>query len=116
MALPTASDNKFPKVIFKEQDPVTPADVSTPAANHWAVFMGDDGAIYAMDDAGVITALGGGGGGSLSDGDYGDITVSGSGTVMTIDAATVTEAKQVLADNTTQNVTSTKHGYAPKSP
>jgi len=33
-----------------------------------------------------------------------------------IKAATVTEAKQVLADNTTNDVTSTKHGYAPKSP
>jgi hypothetical protein len=32
-------------------------------------------------------------GGGLSDGDYGDITVSGSGTVLTIDAATVTVAK-----------------------
>lgn len=30
--------------------------------------------------------------------------------------ASITEAKQVLADNTTQNVTSTRHGYAPKSP
>lgn len=28
----------------------------------------------------------------------------------------ITEAKQTLADNTTQNVSSTKHGYAPKSP
>lgn len=36
---------------------------------------------------------GGGGGGSLSDGTYGDITVSGSGTVMTIPASTVTLAK-----------------------
>lgn len=32
-------------------------------------------------------------GGSLSDADYGDITVSGGGTVMTIDAGTVTLAK-----------------------
>lgn len=30
--------------------------------------------------------------------------------------ASITEAKQVLADNTTHNVSSTKHGYAPKSP
>jgi hypothetical protein len=43
---------------------------------------------------------GGGGGGSLSDGDYGDITVSGSATVMTIDPRTVTFAKmQAIATN-----------------
>ena len=35
----------------------------------------------------------GGGGGGLSDADYGDVTVSGTGTVMTIDAGAVTLAK-----------------------
>ena len=43
-----------------------------------------------LDDASVITA-------KLADG-------------------AVTEVKQTLADNTTQNVTSTKHGYVPKAP
>jgi hypothetical protein len=33
-----------------------------------------------------------------------------------IKAASVTEAMQVLANNTTQDVTSTKHGYVPKAP
>ena len=42
----------------------------------------------------------GGGGGGLSDADYGDITVSGTGTVMTIDAGVVTLAKMAnLAAN-----------------
>jgi hypothetical protein len=43
---------------------------------------------------------GGGGGGGLSDGNYGDIVVSGTGTVMTIPASTVTYAKM-------QNVSAT---------
>jgi hypothetical protein len=41
----------------------------------------------------------------------------GSGSqAATIANAVVTEAMQVLADNTTQNVSTTKHGYAPKAP
>lgn len=46
----------------------------------------------AIDDDGLY-ATGGGGGGSLPDGDYGDVTVSGSGTVITIDADVVTFSK-----------------------
>ena len=56
------------------------------------------------------------GSGGVSDGDKGDIIVSGGGTVWTIDAAVVTEAKQVLADNTTQDVSTARHGYTPKAP
>lgn len=48
----------------------------------------------------TMTASGGGGGGSLVDGDYGDITVGGTGTTMTIDNATVSLAKMAnLAAN-----------------
>jgi hypothetical protein len=54
--------------------------------------------------------------GGISDGDKGDITVSGGGTVLTIDNGVVSEAKQVLADNTTNNVSTSKHGYVPKAP
>ena len=41
----------------------------------------------------------------------GDVTGSGA---LTIGSGKVTEAMQVLADNTTQDVSSSKHGYAPK--
>lgn len=44
----------------------------------------------------------------------GDVTSVGLAT--TIGAGKVTEAMQVLANNTTQNVSTTKHGYAPILP
>jgi hypothetical protein len=50
--------------------------------------------------AGISVASVGGGGGGLTDGDKGDITVSGTGTVLTIDNDVVTYAKM-------QNVTAT---------
>ncbi len=41
----------------------------------------------------------------------------GAGTLTAVvKAASITEAMQVLADNTTQDATSTKHGYVPKTP
>ena len=45
-----------------------------------------------------LSALVGGGGGGLVDADYGDVTVSGGGTVMTIDNTAVTNAKILSLD------------------
>lgn len=45
----------------------------------------------------------------------GDVTISNAG-VTAIGSGKVTEAMQILADNTTNNVSITKHGYAPKAP
>lgn len=45
----------------------------------------------------------------------GDVTIANTGAT-TIGAGKVTEAMQVLADNTTQNVSTSKHGYVPKAP
>lgn len=54
-----ASDNEFPKLILTEGAP--PA---TPDAGTVKVYAKTDGAVYAMDDTGAETPLGGGGGGS----------------------------------------------------
>lgn len=49
MALPLASDNPFPSVLFDEQA----SDVSTPATGFWRAFFKSDG-LYVIDDAGTV--------------------------------------------------------------
>lgn len=47
----------------------------------------------------------------------GNVTGSGTGSISTVIAAgVVTEAMQTLADNTTNDVSTSKHGYVPKAP
>lgn len=74
-----------------------------------------DNSTIIVNGANELEVTGAGGGISQL---TGDVTAGpGSGSqVATIGAAKVTEAMQVLADNTTQNVSITKHGYAPKAP
>jgi hypothetical protein len=60
-----------------------------------ALVPGANVTITVDDEADTITiaSTGGGGGGGLGDGNYGDVTVSGSGAIITINSAAVTLTK-----------------------
>lgn len=59
------------------------------------LIQGANTTLVYNDTTGTLTiaSAGGGGGGGLADGNYGDVTVSGTGTVITINNASVTLAK-----------------------
>lgn len=51
------SDNKFPKVILEERLS-DGSDTSNPAADHRALFLGEDGLLHLRDSSGTITDVG----------------------------------------------------------
>lgn len=78
--------------------PATP-DTGSAIAFYWSTDTDELSAWF--ENAWVEDILaGGGGGGSLADGDYGDVTVSGSGTAIAIDSNAVSTAK-IAADAVT---------------
>lgn len=119
-----------------------PAATDVPAGSLF--FASDTGAIYQARSGAWVSISTGGGGGTPGGSDkalqynnasaFGGVTLnatatkkylqqvsSGTPTLEQVSGAdlidaTVTEAKQLLADNTTGNVSTTKHGYAPKAP
>lgn len=75
------------KLIFTEEA-TAPA---TPSTNNWSLYF-KSGGLYFKDDAGTETGPLSAGG-SVADADYGDIVVSSSGTVWTIDSGAVSLSK-----------------------
>lgn len=72
--------------ITVQEESATP---STPSTGKWRLYFKSDG-LYVIDDAGTETGpFGTGGGGGLPDGNYGDVTVSGGGTVITINNSVI---------------------------
>lgn len=126
-----ASNNRFKGVTF--QDQATPA---TPAAGDGRLFLDTaDGLLKWIDDAGTVTevALGSGAGFADPMTTRGDIIVrnasnvtarlakGAAGTYLGSDGtdvgyAAVTDAQLSTSDITTNNASTTKHGFAPKYP
>lgn len=65
------------------------------------LWLTTDGTPTLWRDTGIawVAVGGGGGGGGVSDGDYGDIVVSGSGTVWEFDSSVVTAAGRAILDD-----------------
>lgn len=112
------SDTSLNKIIQYGTNAAMMAFTPSPASGSQVLYLWEDtdnpGDLYMWDGAAWVLSGSGGGITQLT----GDVTAGpGSGSqAATIPAATVTEAQQNITDNTTGNVTSSAHGYAPKSP
>jgi len=122
-----AEDNPFPSVLFAEH-----VDPSNPAASHQRLFVDTDHLLKLIDSAGTVTTFTGGG---LTDPmtSRGDVIVrnasnvtarlakGSAGTYLGSDGtdvaySAVTDAQLSTSDITTNNASTTKHGFAPKYP
>lgn len=72
------------------------ADPTTPPSGYQVLYAKTDGKYYARNSAGTVTEITNTAGGGLSDGDKGDIRVSGSGTVLTMDSWGKILAQQIF--------------------
>lgn len=54
--MPAASANEFPKVILEERAS-DGSDTANPAADHRALFLGEDGLLHLRDSAGTVTDI-----------------------------------------------------------
>ena len=89
-----------------EDDSIVNSDINTGALILFSKLENLDSAKMLVGDASNVPA-------EVSV--TGDVTISNSG-VTTIGSGKVTEAMQVIADNTTNNVSTSAHGYVPKVP
>jgi len=91
-------------IILKED---TAASIATPASGKATVFV-DSGELKIKDEAGRVTSFIG----SVPDGDKGDVVVSSSGTVWTLDSAVVTAAAKTVLDDASVSDMRTTLGLA----
>jgi hypothetical protein len=101
LALTTSLPNTFSTIQVSGQSDV----VADSTSDTLTLVAGSNVTITtnAGSDSITIASTGGGGGGTLADGDYGDVTVSSTGTVITIDtpsSATVANDDKVLIKDT----------------
>lgn len=61
----TISENQFPKVILEERA-TDGSDTANPAADHRALFLGEDGLLHLRDSSGTVTDVGGSGSSTAS--------------------------------------------------